>query len=38
MTREIPSAQAWFAGGEHIGYDPNARAIVQTPEGALRVF
>jgi len=38
MTREIPSAQAWFAGGEHIGYDPNARAIVQTPGGALRVF
>ena len=32
MTREIPSAQAWFAGGERIGYDPNARAIVQTPE------
>jgi pimeloyl-ACP methyl ester carboxylesterase len=38
MTREIPSAQAWFAGGERIGYDPNARAIVQTPGGALRVF
>jgi pimeloyl-ACP methyl ester carboxylesterase len=38
MTREIPSAQAWFAGGERIGYDPNARAIVQTPGGSLRVF
>jgi hypothetical protein len=38
MTREIPSAQVWFAGGERIGYDPNARAIVQTPGGALRVF
>ncbi len=38
MTREIPSAQAWFAGGERIGYDPNARAIVYTPGGALRVF
>jgi pimeloyl-ACP methyl ester carboxylesterase len=23
-----PSAQAWFAGGERIGYDPKARAIV----------
>jgi len=38
MTREIPSAQVWFAGGERVGYDPNARAIVQTPEGARRVF
>jgi len=38
MTREIPSAQVWFAGGERVGYDPNARAIVQTPGGALRVF
>jgi pimeloyl-ACP methyl ester carboxylesterase len=38
MTREIPSAQVWFAGGERIGYDPNARAIVQTLGGALRVF
>jgi pimeloyl-ACP methyl ester carboxylesterase len=38
MTREIPSAQVWFAGGERVGYDPRARAIVQTPEGALRVF
>lgn len=38
MTREIPSAQAWFAGGKRIGYDPNARAIVYTPGGALRVF
>jgi pimeloyl-ACP methyl ester carboxylesterase len=38
MTREISSAQAWFAGGERVGYDPNARAIVQTPGDALRVF
>src|SRR5580704_417875 len=38
MTREIPSAEVWFAGGERVGYDSNARAIVQTPEGALRVF
>jgi pimeloyl-ACP methyl ester carboxylesterase len=38
MTREIPSAQVWFAGGERVGYDPNARAIVQTPGDALRVF
>ena len=38
MTREIPSAQVWFAGGERVGYDSNARAIVQTPGGTLRVF
>src|SRR5689334_8060230 len=38
MTREISSAQVWFGGGERIGYDPNARAIVQTPGGTLRVF
>jgi hypothetical protein len=38
MTREIPSAQVWFAGGERVGYDPNARAIVQTLEGARKVF
>jgi hypothetical protein len=37
MTREIPSAQVWFAGGER-GYDPNARVIVQTLEGARKVF
>jgi hypothetical protein len=36
MTREIPSAQVWFAGGERVSYDPNARAIVRTPGGALR--
>jgi hypothetical protein len=22
-----PSAEAWFAGGERVGYDPKARAI-----------
>jgi pimeloyl-ACP methyl ester carboxylesterase len=38
MTREIPSAQGWFAGGERVGYDPNTRAIVHTQGGALRVF
>src|SRR6201981_3818734 len=27
-THEIPSAQAWFAGGERVGYDPKARAIL----------
>jgi hypothetical protein len=33
-TDAIASVQAWFAGGERIGYDPKARAIVgeNTPE------
>jgi pimeloyl-ACP methyl ester carboxylesterase len=33
-----PSAQAWFAGGERVGYDPNARAIVAAQEASLRIF
>jgi hypothetical protein len=32
-VRPTPSAQAWFAGGERVGYDPKARAIV-TAQGA----
>ncbi len=35
---EPPSAEAWFAGGERIGYDPEARAIVRTKGAALNVF
>jgi hypothetical protein len=27
-TRPISSAEAWFVGGERVGYDPKARAIV----------
>ena len=38
MTREIPSAQVWFAGGERIGYDAVARAIVRGPGAPLSVF
>ena len=38
MTREIPSSEVWFGGGERVGYDPSARAVVQTPGGGLRVF
>jgi hypothetical protein len=38
MTREIPSAQVWFAGGQRIGYDPNARAIVRVQSPPLKVF
>ena len=38
MTRETPSAQTWFAGGERIGYEPNAHAIVRVPGAPLSVF
>jgi len=37
-THEIPSAQAWFAGGERGGYDPKARAIVPAQGAPLKVF
>jgi hypothetical protein len=37
-TRDIPSAQAWFAGGERVGYDPNARAVVRVQSPPLKVF
>jgi pimeloyl-ACP methyl ester carboxylesterase len=37
-THETPSAQVWFAGGERIGYDPNARAIVRAQDAPLSVF
>jgi pimeloyl-ACP methyl ester carboxylesterase len=33
-----PSAQAWFAGGERVGYDPTARAIVVAQGAPLHVF
>jgi pimeloyl-ACP methyl ester carboxylesterase len=33
-----PSAQAWFAGGERIGYDPKARTIVAAQGAPLTVF
>ena len=32
------SAQAWFAGGERVGYDPKGRAIVRAQSAALNVF
>lgn len=37
-TDEMPSAQAWFAGGERIGYDASARAIVRAQAAPLNVF
>jgi pimeloyl-ACP methyl ester carboxylesterase len=33
-----PSAQAWFYGGEHLGYDPSARTVVSGPGAPRRVF
>ena len=33
-----PPAQAWFAGGERVGYDPKARAMVAAQGAPLRVF
>ena len=33
-----PSAQAWFAGGERVGYDPRARAIVAAQDAPLKIF
>lgn len=33
-----PSAHAWFAGGERLGYDPKARSIVATQAAPLNVF
>jgi len=33
-----PSAQAWFAGGERVGYDPKARAIVAAQGAPLEIF
>ena len=32
------TAQAWFAGGERVGYDPKARAIVPGERAPLNVF
>jgi hypothetical protein len=34
----IPSTQAWFAGGERVGYDPKAHAMVATEDAPLRIF
>jgi pimeloyl-ACP methyl ester carboxylesterase len=35
---DTPSAQAWFAGGERLGYDPKARAAVAMQGAPLKVF
>ncbi len=33
-----PSAQAWFAGGERVGYDPQGGAIVRAQSASFNVF
>jgi len=35
---EIPAEQAWFAGGERLGYDPKTRALVSEQSAPLGVF
>jgi pimeloyl-ACP methyl ester carboxylesterase len=35
---DTPSAQAWFAGGERLGYDPKACAAVAVQGAPLKVF
>jgi pimeloyl-ACP methyl ester carboxylesterase len=35
---QTTSAQDWFAGGERVGYDPKARAIVAEQDAPLNVF
>jgi pimeloyl-ACP methyl ester carboxylesterase len=32
------SAEAWFSGGERVGYDPKARALVAAADAPLKVF
>ena len=35
---QISSAQAWFADGERISYDPKARAIAAEGGAPLKIF
>jgi pimeloyl-ACP methyl ester carboxylesterase len=37
-VRSTPFADVWFAGGEHIAYDPKARVTVQAEDAPLRIF
>jgi pimeloyl-ACP methyl ester carboxylesterase len=36
--RPTSSAQAWFARGERVGYDPKAHAIVSAGDAPVRIF
>jgi pimeloyl-ACP methyl ester carboxylesterase len=35
---QTPSAEAWFAAGERIGYAPRSRALVASEDASLRIF
>src|SRR5579863_6053803 len=35
---QAPSAQAWFAGGERVGYESQARTVVAREDAPLRIF
>ena len=35
---QTSSAEAWFAGGERVGYDPGARAMIASKDAPLRIF
>src|SRR3954467_6370841 len=35
---KISSAEAWFAGGERVGYDSTARAMIRAHGARLKVF
>lgn len=37
-TSPTLSTQEWFAGGERVGYDPRARAIVAAQDASLKIF
>ena len=37
-AQPTPSAPAWFAGGERVGYNPRARALVAAQNAPLRIF
>ncbi len=38
LSRNQTSSEAWFAGGERVGYDPRARAIVAAEDAPLKIF
>jgi pimeloyl-ACP methyl ester carboxylesterase len=37
-ARATPSAKAWFAGGERIGYDAKTRTILAAPDAPVGIF
>jgi pimeloyl-ACP methyl ester carboxylesterase len=38
VTDSAVNAQAWFEGGERVGYDPRTRAIVAAEDAPLKIF